>query len=126
MKELFKKNKILFLVVGLALAGVVWYGLSGSQPAGSSDAVLSSSEGGGSDVEQEVLDTLLELREIRLEGQIFNDPVFNSLRDFGTDIVSEPVGRDNPFAPLSAEDAIPENADGDETDGSDTSENAGQ
>ena len=44
---------------------------------------------------------LLDLRAIRLDGQIFSDPAFQSLRDSSVDIVLEPIGRVNPFAPLT-------------------------
>lgn len=105
MVDLFKQNKILFLVVGVVIAGFVWYGLSGTSSSQSGDLLSttgnSTTGGETSAAERELLNTLLTLRTIRLEGQIFNDPAFRSLRDFGTEIVAEPIGRENPFAPLS-------------------------
>lgn len=51
-------------------------------------------------VEQELIALLLELRSIRLELSIFEDADFQSLTDFSQELVPEPVGRENPFAPL--------------------------
>lgn len=43
---------------------------------------------------------LFELKNIRLDNAIFEDPLFQSLKDFSQSLVSEPTGRNNPFAPL--------------------------
>jgi len=37
------------------------------------------------------------MRSIRLDSSIFENPAFASLRDFGREIIPEPVGRTNPF-----------------------------
>ncbi|PIR86272.1 hypothetical protein COU13_01935 [Candidatus Kaiserbacteria bacterium CG10_big_fil_rev_8_21_14_0_10_43_70] len=101
MLDFVKKNKILFAGVAVIIAGFVWYGMSEKQ--GENSLLTSTSISSAATqtaVERELLNTLLELRSIRLDGEIFSDPAFNSLRDFTTDIVSEPIGRRNPFAPL--------------------------
>lgn len=79
---------------GVALAFGVWYSLSPS----SSSQVLSASSTTGPG--QEVVDTLRQLDAVKLDGGIFSEPAFSALRDFSTQIVPEPVGRPNPFAPL--------------------------
>jgi hypothetical protein len=95
------KNKYLFIGVAILIAGFAWYGMSEKK---SGDSLLTSEtiDGGNANsvAERELLNTLLELKAIRLDGQIFIDPAFSTLRDFTTDIVSEPIGRRNPFAPL--------------------------
>jgi hypothetical protein len=95
------KNKYLLIGISVLIAGFVWYGMSEKN---SGDGLLTSESVGGGSVqsvaERELLDTLLELRAIKLDGQIFVNPAFGALRDFTTDIVSEPIGRRNPFAPL--------------------------
>jgi hypothetical protein len=48
---------------------------------------------------QELLATLNELKSFNVEGSIFNDPLFRSLRDLRVDPGTEPEGRSNPFAP---------------------------
>jgi hypothetical protein len=51
---------------------------------------------------QEFLSMLLSLRDIRLDGRIFQNAQFRSLRDFSTPITRVPgeEGRPNPFAPI--------------------------
>jgi hypothetical protein len=49
----------------------------------------------------DIVNTLLELRAVSLSGTIFSDPAFLRLKDFGSQIIPEPVGRPNPFAPLT-------------------------
>jgi len=64
-------------------------------------------EGPGAAVERELLSTLLELRSLRLNEGIFNDPVFHSLRDFGQPLTPQPIGRNNPFAPIGTISSLP-------------------
>lgn len=52
--------------------------------------------------DQELIALLSELKAIRLEPTLFSDPVFRSLSDFGRELVPEPTGRTNPFAPFNA------------------------
>lgn len=50
---------------------------------------------------RELLSTLARLKSTTIDKSIFDDPVFATLQDFGVTIASQPVGRRNPFAPLS-------------------------
>lgn len=61
-----------------------------------------------SSVDQDLISLLLELKSIRLDDRIFSDAAFRSLEDFSRELVPEPVGRNNPFAPLGARQATPE------------------
>jgi hypothetical protein len=56
----------------------------------------------GTPVDQDLIALLLQLKSIRLDTAIFNDPAFRSLQDFSQALVPEPIGRTNPFAPLGA------------------------
>lgn len=94
MGSLFSEHKIFVILGGVALAFGVWYSLA---PSGSSQ-VLSASDAAGPG--QEVVDTLRQLDAVKLDGAIFSEPAFAALKDFSTQIVPEPVGRPNPFAPL--------------------------
>lgn len=91
-------NKILLIVLGLGLAGVVWYsflgGSGGPAPLLTSEDVISENS-----QDSDVVRTLLTLRSVSLSGTIFSDPAFMALDDFGQEIAQEPVGRINPFAP---------------------------
>jgi|SRR6185295_11437407 len=68
------------------------------------EQVLSSTESATSteSVDQDLIGLLLKLRSITLNDSIFTDPAFQSLQDFGKELVPEPVGRANPFAPLGS------------------------
>lgn len=44
--------------------------------------------------------TLIELEQINLDIQVFADPVFTSLQSIEVPLVSVPVGKTNPFAPV--------------------------
>lgn len=62
-----------------------------------------SSEVAASATGAEILALLRDLKALRLDESIFADPVFRRLHDFGVLISPEPVGRNNPFAPLGEE-----------------------
>lgn len=40
---------------------------------------------------------LLQIKSIKLNGDIFSDKAFINLKDFGAELKSQPAGRDNPF-----------------------------
>jgi hypothetical protein len=81
------------------LAGAFFYWLSDSAveeetspitelPAPSPDATIG----------RNLLVALAKLKSTTLDTNIFDDPVFMSLKDFGVEIAPQPVGRRNPFA----------------------------
>lgn len=100
------QHKLLFIVIIVLVAGGVWYGLSQS---GTAAPALSTSNADGSiaatgstaAADQDLVSTLLTLRSVTLSGTIFTEAAFASLHDFSTTIIPEPVGRPNPFAPLT-------------------------
>lgn len=98
MIDLIKQNKVILIVLLIVVAAGAWYIFAGSS---GTAALTESSPAGESPAEKALLDSLLTLQAIKLEGQIFQDQAFMSLKDFSTQIVQEPVGRTNPFAPLS-------------------------
>lgn len=93
------QHKFILIIAGVALAGLIWYGLS---PSGSEGDLVSSPGAESAETNQGIVPTLLALRAVKLDGAIFSVSAFARLRDFSTEIVEEPVGRANPFAPLSA------------------------
>lgn len=101
--ELLKKNKLILGVLAVALAGTAWYVMSDRSTA----PILATQQVRQTGSEQELVDTLLQLRSIELSGSVLGDPAFATLRDFGTPLISEPIGRNNPFAPLSASGVRP-------------------
>lgn len=98
MGALLNKYKIWIVLVGVIVAGGVWFGLSSSP---SSSSVLTTTDvNSTSAADQDLVNTLLQLRAVSLNGAIFTNVSFMGLQDFSTHIVQEPVGRDDPFAPI--------------------------
>jgi hypothetical protein len=97
MGSILSQHKIFVVLGGIALAIGVWYSL-----APSAGPTILSADGSGAGPGQEVVDTLRQLDAVKLDGAIFSQKTFAALKDFSTQIVPEPVGRPNPFAPLSS------------------------
>lgn len=99
MLDMIKNNKLAVGVLAVLVAIGAWYFLGDS---GSGEPVLVTEDLStpSAQAERDLVATLLQLRSVSLDGTIFNDPVFQSLKDFGSQIVPEPVGRENPFAPF--------------------------
>ena len=94
-----KNNKGVIVLLAVVIAFFAWFALSEKQPA----AGLLTTEGvsgTSTDAERELLRLLLDMRSIRLDGSLFEKPSFLYVKDFGKEIVPEPVGRKNPFAPI--------------------------
>ena len=89
---------IFYVAVGVLIIFVAWWFVA---PEPSQGSLLTTESVGGTGADKGIVDTLLTLRAVSLSGSIFDDPAFASLRDFGTQITAEPVGRENPFAPIS-------------------------
>lgn len=95
---LFKNKFVIIAFGGIILATVVWYSFmrdDSTQLLATEDLTEATS------VDSDVVGVLLQLRAVSLSGTIFTDPAFQALQDFGSEIIPEPVGRPNPFAPLS-------------------------
>ena len=91
-----KHRTIVMLGLGVLAAIGAWWLFTPEETPES----LITTEGAESGIDRSVIDTLLTLRAVSLSGTIFAEPAFTTLRDFGTQIIPEPVGRQNPFAPL--------------------------
>lgn len=98
MLAILKQNKILFIVLAVVIVLFVGYAMSDKTP--EPGPLQKQSASGSSDVEQEILQLLMDVQSIRLDSSIFQDPAFATLRDFSREIVQEPSGRENPFAPV--------------------------
>lgn len=97
MIDIIKQNKIILVVLVVIIVAFAWFGLSEKTP---TTSVLSNESRSSASVsEQEILRLLLDMRSIQLDSSIFENQAFASLRDFGRDIIPEPVGRTNPFVP---------------------------
>lgn len=100
------QHKLLFTLIICIVAGGVFVGLSQS---GAPEPLLTTTTAEGTPAlaggDEEIIGTLLSLRNVTLTGAILSDPAFISLQDFGTSIIPEPQGRTNPFAPLNLQSA---------------------
>ena len=99
-----KKYKTIFIIVIVVIAGGIAYNTlfkSDNENLLTSDiGILSSEESAAAVAENDLLNLLLDIRSIKLDGNIFSKETFKSLEDFGQEIIPEPVGRENPFAPI--------------------------
>jgi hypothetical protein len=93
------QHKLIIIVAVIIVVLGVWYALSGGSP--QTPTLTTTTPSGTASADQELVSTLLALRAVKLDGTILSDPSFVNLRDFSTQIIPEPVGRPNPFAPLS-------------------------
>jgi len=96
---IFQNKLVILICVGVVLAGVVWYSFMRDK---SAESLLQTNDLTATNtIDSDVVTILLQLRAVSLSGTIFTDPAFMSLQDFGSQIVPEPVGRENPFAPYT-------------------------
>lgn len=100
MLDLIVRNKIAVGGLAIVIAIIAWYVL---RDAGGvqENLLLTENIAAGSEADRDLVATLLQLRTVSLSGTIFSDPIFQTLQDFGSQIIPEPVGRPNPFAPLT-------------------------
>jgi hypothetical protein len=93
------KNIFLFILLFVIIAAGYAYFSGGDE----GDILVSSNPSGTvTEAGRELLQLGATLRAIELDDSIFSDPAFQSLEDFGQELTPEPVGRQNPFAPLGA------------------------
>lgn len=100
MNDFIRQYQNIFVIAGVIILAFVLYSLfftgGTPTPALTTENVAASQTA----VEQELISLLLELRSIKLDESIFADTRFRGLEDFGQNVIEEPVGRTNPFAPL--------------------------
>jgi len=98
--DILKENKAVLIIVVIIIALLAFYGMSNGS--GTSNSLISSTNARTDTVvnDRELLQLLTDMRKINLEGHIFESPAYTSLQDFSRSIVPEPVGRQDPFAPL--------------------------
>ena len=96
--DFIMRNKVGVGIGVVLLMGAVWYSMS---PSGTSTSLITSTPVTGNGPDQGLVETLIALRAVKLDGAIFSEAAFTGLEDFSTQIVPEPVGRSNPFAPLN-------------------------
>lgn len=100
---MFKENKKIFITVLVVLLAFIIYAFFFKKPPEvgvlQTDGSLTSSQIPGRDL----IIILRRLESINLDGSVFESAAFKSLTDFSLPLVKEPIGRDNPFAPVGIE-----------------------
>ncbi len=100
MMSLIQRYQNFIVIAVVIIAGFIAYSFFFT---GGDEQVLSTTEVAQSaEVDRELIALLLELKGITLDESLFADQRFRSLQDFSQDLVAEPVGRVNPFAPLGS------------------------
>lgn len=88
----FINNKAILSLGALVIAGMFLYNLlAGREAMPARDGLPAATIGNN------LLEILNNLRVVTLDRNIFSDIEFLELRDFSTDIPSQPTGRPNPF-----------------------------
>ncbi len=110
MSSKIKNISIFVGIFILLIAGYYFFfGNKTSAPAlqttsGVPTTASSASPVGNSGVGKEFLDTLLNVKNIKLDASIFSNPSFTSLHDFDLSLIQEQnPGRKNPFLPLGSD-----------------------
>ena len=111
MIPFLKTHKLLSVLALVLLIGGGWAlfsSVTGGPVAstsllGESSASTVAGSGSINEADQQLQETLAQVQAIQLNTPILSDPAFLSLQDIGQQIVSEPFGRDDPFAPVSAQ-----------------------
>ena len=92
-------NTILIIIASLIVAGgIYWYFFTGSP---TSDLPLTSDSGAQTAIQTKFEMLIVELGPISFDTTILSDTRFTALVDLTTPITEEPVGRKDPFAPVS-------------------------
>ncbi len=106
------KNAIIFISILVVLVLAYFYFIRGEPEPENLVSTSGPVPLGDSTVPAEALDKdflplLLNVKNIRLNDSIFNDPAFMSLVDSSIVLTQDSVeGRPNPFAPLGSENAL--------------------
>lgn len=99
MKHLLVTSILFLAIMGAAFAGTTFLlNKSASAQSGLTEDVNSDQ----SVIAQRITLELNRLDQLKqkLNGNIFRDPVFQSLKDFSQPLPVEDKGRENPFAPI--------------------------
>ncbi|MFA5830826.1 MAG: hypothetical protein WC878_03280 [Candidatus Paceibacterota bacterium] len=105
-----KKSKKIFLITGLfVFAALGFMFVSGGNSLAQENQIsVETASGASNETGEQILALLEELTRVELDVSIFDDPVFQSLKDYHVDLTEEPKQRDNPFAPIGQDVIIEE------------------
>jgi hypothetical protein len=98
MTDVFKQYQNVITVVVVLIVGFIAYTMFFTDK--EEGVLIEETVSENSAADQDLIALLSELKSIELDEAVFSDPTFMSLQDFSQELVPEPVGRVNPFAPL--------------------------
>lgn len=87
--------EIIAIVLVIGAVGYYFYSSSHSSTSTSSSFIISTAT---STVGSDVLNLLNQIHSLRIDTNLFQLPVYQSLTDFTVPIPPEPIGKANPFA----------------------------
>ena len=99
MSSSIKLILAIVIIAGLGFVGFQY--VSNGTPA--SDGLTTVGVSDTSKMGAQVLSALNQLQQLKLDGSIFDDKTFKSLKDFSRPLPTEEVGRTNPFAPIGVD-----------------------
>lgn len=94
------QKTIIVAIVAVVVLAIVYFYFSGD-PVPSEGSLQVQSASQADVVGTRVLNLLSQINSLHIDTSIFKGAVFNSLVDYTVSIPEVPVGRPNPFAPLS-------------------------
>lgn len=104
--EFITQHKLLSAIIVIAICAAAWWTFT--QSSGPAPVLATTVVAGATSTQDaSIVTTLLQLQAVTLSGTILTDPAFLSLQDYTTQIVTEPIGRPDPFAPVSPGTAAP-------------------
>ncbi len=95
------KRNIILIIVAIIILGFAFNYLFNQSPNTSSSLSVMASSAQNADTKN-ILVLLSEMNLVKLDNTIFNGQVFKYLKDTSFTLIPQPVGRLNPFAPISA------------------------
>lgn len=98
-----KKNKVIIVITLLIAAFVVFVYFKNNSIDSSGSSIVAEQKVAEFAGAREILSLLNRMSTVKLDDSIFSDKSFISLNDTTVVLVSQPVGRNNPFAPLGSD-----------------------
>ncbi len=95
-------TKIITIVAVLIIVALAWLTLS--KPKTQTDELIRTGGGAAqmSEIEKDMINMLSTVGKIEINNNIFKNKAFLILQDRSRNIIEEPAGRVNPFAPIDA------------------------
>ena len=98
------KNNIIIVIVVIIAAFFAYNYLIKDQGSASDTSLTAEAKSTNFAAAKEILLLLNRMSNIKLDDSIFSDRAFQSLKDTTVTLKDQPIGRNNPFAPLSGAD----------------------